>query len=70
MAMTLMLFKEDMMGLLGGFVILNPNKTKVNKDYLLLMQEWHLVGLKDKNNMILKNIFFFKKLINNHTIKI
>lgn len=38
--------KQDMMGLLGGFVILNPNKTKVNKDYLLLMQEWHLVGLK------------------------
>jgi FtsP/CotA-like multicopper oxidase with cupredoxin domain len=38
--------KEDMTDLLGGFVILNPNKTKVNKDYLLLMQEWHLVGLK------------------------
>ncbi|WP_257788401.1 multicopper oxidase family protein [Clostridium saccharobutylicum] len=38
--------KQDMLGLLGGFVILNPHKKNVNKDYLLLMQEWSLVGLE------------------------
>ncbi len=38
--------KQDMLGLLGGFVILDPNERNVNKDYLLLMQEWSLVGLE------------------------
>jgi FtsP/CotA-like multicopper oxidase with cupredoxin domain len=37
--------KQDMLGLLGGFVILDPNDKKIDKDYLLLMQEWSLVGL-------------------------
>lgn len=42
--------KQDMLGLLGGFVILNPEDSclnlKVDRDYLLLMQEWSLVGLE------------------------
>ncbi|MBM7607289.1 FtsP/CotA-like multicopper oxidase with cupredoxin domain [Lysinibacillus composti] len=38
--------KQDMLGLLGGFVILDPHEKNVNKDYLLLMQEWSLKGLK------------------------
>ncbi len=38
--------KQDMLGLLGGFVILDPNERNVNKDYLLQMQEWSLVGLE------------------------
>lgn len=37
--------KQDMMGLLGGFVILDPCD-KADRDYLNLMQEWSLVGLK------------------------
>ncbi|KMT22532.1 multicopper oxidase family protein [Clostridium cylindrosporum] len=42
--------KQDMLGLLGGFVILDPGDKEshkcVDKDYLLLMQEWSLVGPK------------------------
>lgn len=38
--------KQDMLGLLGGFVILDPHEINVNKDYLLLMQEWSLSGLQ------------------------
>jgi FtsP/CotA-like multicopper oxidase with cupredoxin domain len=38
--------KQDMLGLLGGFVILDPFERNVNKDYLLLMQEWSLGGLE------------------------
>ena len=38
--------KQDMLGLLGGFVILDPQERNVNKDYLLLMQEWSLIGLE------------------------
>ncbi|MBD7911586.1 multicopper oxidase family protein [Clostridium cibarium] len=38
--------KQDMLGLLGGFVILDPHEKDINKDYLLLMQEWGLDGLE------------------------
>lgn len=38
--------KQDMLGLLGGFVILDPQESNINKDYLLLMQEWSLSGLE------------------------
>lgn len=37
--------KQDMLGLLGGFIILDPYERHISKDYLLLMQEWSLVGL-------------------------
>ena len=38
--------KQDMLGLLGGFVILDPKERHINKDYLMLMQEWSLDGLE------------------------
>ena len=38
--------KQDMLGLLGGFVILDPYEDFISKDYLLLMQEWNLVDLE------------------------
>lgn len=38
--------RQDMLGLLGGLVILDPNERNVDKDYLLLMQEWSLIGLE------------------------
>lgn len=39
--------KQDMLGLFGGFVILDPFERNINKDYLLLMQEWKLVDLEN-----------------------
>lgn len=38
--------KQDMLGLLGGFVIMNPYERNIHKDYLLLMQEWSLTDLE------------------------
>lgn len=38
--------KQDMLGLIGGFAILNLHEININKDYLMLLQEWSLVGLK------------------------
>ncbi|MFL0198002.1 multicopper oxidase family protein [Clostridium sp. WILCCON 0269] len=47
--------KQDMLGLLGGFIILDPKDKNghqcVDKDYLLLMQEWSLAGL-DKGKKV------------------
>jgi FtsP/CotA-like multicopper oxidase with cupredoxin domain len=43
--------KQDMLGLLGGFVILDPHERNVNKDYLLLMQEWSLIGLEKREKV-------------------
>jgi Putative multicopper oxidases len=37
--------KQDMLGLMGGFIILDPNDY-VERDYLLLMQEWKLDDLE------------------------
>lgn len=38
--------KQDMLGLVGGFVILDPFEKSVDKDYLMLMQEWSLLDLQ------------------------
>jgi hypothetical protein len=35
--------KQDMLGLMGGFVILDPEDS-IDRDYLLLVQEWKLEG--------------------------
>lgn len=43
--------KQDMLGLLGGLVILDPHERNINKDYLLLMQEWSLKGIKKGENV-------------------
>lgn len=47
--------KQDMLGLLGGFIISDPKESysnsKVDRDYLLLMQEWSLVGLEKRTQV-------------------
>ncbi|WP_297418151.1 multicopper oxidase domain-containing protein [Clostridium sp.] len=59
--------RQDMLGLLGGFVILDPNEENncqyANKDYLLLMQEWSLKDLKKGDNV---RIRFGTIQINHH----
>lgn len=38
--------KQDQMGLVGGFIILNPEKENIQKDYLLHLSEFNLKDLK------------------------
>lgn len=39
--------KQEMMGMGGAFIILEPNLTKqIHKDYFLMLQEFHVNGLK------------------------
>lgn len=42
--------KQDMLGLMGGFVILDPNDN-VDRDYLLLLQEWKLEKLEKEKEV-------------------
>lgn len=38
--------KQEMMGLGGAFIIADPNEIKIQRDYFIMLQEFHLKGLK------------------------